>query len=78
VKYKKAVPYGVELKVVGRITEDNRRIFRGTGELYLPDGTLAASAEGRYLKRPVGQITDDDFMENDWFIPEDFPDEITI
>jgi uncharacterized protein (TIGR00369 family) len=78
VKYKRPVPYGVELKAVGRITRDNGRIFEGTGELYLPDGTLAASAEGKYMKRQLGQITDDDFEGNDWFMPEDFPDEISI
>lgn len=78
VKYKKPVPYGVELKAVGRITRDKRRIFEGTGEIYLPDGTLAASAEGKYMKRQLGQITDTDFVDNDWFSPEDFPDEISI
>ena len=78
VKYKKPVPYGVELKAVGRITRDSGRIFEGTGELYLPDGTLAASAEGKYMKRQLGQITDKSFSENEWFVPEDFPDEISI
>ena len=78
VKYKKPVPYGVELKAIGRITKDNGRLFEGTGELYLPDGTLAASAEGKFMKRKIGQITVGDFAENDWFIPEDFPAEISI
>ena len=78
VKYKRPVPYGVELKAVGRITNDNGRIFEGTGELYLPDGKLAASAAGKYMKRQLGQITDEDFKENDWFTPEDIPDEILI
>lgn len=78
VKYKRPVPYGVELKAIGRITKDNGRLFEGTGELYLPDGKLAATAEGKYMKRKVGQITDADFADNDWFTPEDFPDEISI
>lgn len=78
VKYKKPVPYGVELKAIGRITKDSGRTFIGTGELYLPDGTLAALAEGKYMKRQVSQITDRNFTENDWFVPTDFPDEITI
>ena len=78
VKYKKPVPYGIELKAVGRITVDKGRIFSGTGELYLPDGTLAASAEGKYMKRQLGQITDDEFVANDWFTPEDFPEKISI
>lgn len=78
VKYKMPVPYGVELKAVGRITRDRGRVFEGTGELYLPDGTMAASAEGKYMKRQLNQITADDFVANDWFTPEDFPDEIPI
>lgn len=78
VKYKRPVPYGVELKAVGRITKDSGRIFEGTGELYLPDGKLAASAEGKYMKRQLGQITDEEFVETAWFIPEDFPAEIVV
>ena len=78
VKYKRPVPYGVELKAIGRITRDSGRIFEGTGELYLPDGKLAASAEGKYMKRQLGQITEDDFVENDWFTPEDFPEELSL
>jgi uncharacterized protein (TIGR00369 family) len=78
VKYKQPVPYGVELKAVGRITKHNRRLFEGTGELYLPDGTMAASAEGKFMMRKLGQITDPDFVENDWFTPDDFPDEISV
>ncbi|MDT8419868.1 MAG: PaaI family thioesterase [Desulfuromonadales bacterium] len=78
VKYKKPIPYGVELKAVGRITKDRGRLFEGTGELYLPDGTLAASAEGKFMKRKLTQITDSDFIDNDWFSPDDFPDEISI
>ena len=77
-RYKKPVPYGVELKAVGRITRDSGRIFEGTGEIYLPDGTLAVSATGKYMKRQLGQITNSDFAENDWFTPEDFPVEISI
>jgi len=78
VKYKRPVPYGVELTAVGRISKDNGRIFAGSGEIYLPDGTLAATAEGKYMKRQLGQITDEAFMANDWFTPDDFPAEIEI
>ena len=76
VKYKRPVPYGVELKAVGRITNDSGRIFTGTGELYLPDGKLAASAEGKYKKRDHKQIIDDDITAEDWFTPAGVPDEL--
>lgn len=78
VKYKKPVPYGVELKAIGRISSDNGRIFEGTGELYLPDGTVAAEAQGKFMKRQIDQITTDDFTTNDWFVPAGVPDEITL
>ncbi|PLX79470.1 MAG: thioesterase [Desulfuromonas sp.] len=78
-RYKKPVPTGVELKALGRITRDGGRIFEGSGELFLPDGTVAAEAEGKYMKRNIDQITDQDFTANEWFVPEeDLPDEIHI
>jgi uncharacterized protein (TIGR00369 family) len=79
VRYKKPVPLGLELKAVGRITNDRGRIFEGTGELYLPDGEVAIEAEGKYMKRRLGQITDADFSANEWFVTEDdLPDEISL
>ncbi len=79
VKFKKPVPLNVELKVIGRLTEDRGRIFAGTGELYLPDGTIAATATGKYMKRTLDQITDTTFMEEEWFPAEgDLPDEIEL
>jgi len=78
VKYKRPVPYGTELKVVGRITGDNGRIFEGTGELYLPDGSVAATAEGKYMRRSLEKFTDAAFVDNHWFTPEDFPGEISL
>lgn len=67
IKYKKPVPTGIELKVIGRIDKDKGRIFEGTGELYLPDGTVAVSAVGKYLKRDLNQITKKEFVDEEWF-----------
>jgi len=79
VRYKKPVPLDCELKAVARITSEKGRIFEGTGELYLPDGSVAVEAEGKYMKRNLAQITDKDFTKNEWFPPDDsLPDEITI
>jgi len=66
-KYKKPVPLDVELKVVGRMTHDKGRIFEGTGELILPNGDIAVTASGRYMKRDVTQIVESDFIEDEWF-----------
>jgi uncharacterized protein (TIGR00369 family) len=66
VRYKKPVPLGVELRVVGRITRDSRRIFEGTGEILLPDGEVAVEGEGKYLKLTLDEITDYDYDESEW------------
>ncbi len=79
VKYKRPVPLGVELKVVGRVINDRGRLYEGTGELYLPDGTIAVTAQGKYMKRNLTQITDTNFIEEEWFSPDiETPDEIII
>ncbi|HKL26519.1 MAG TPA: hypothetical protein VJ910_09875, partial [Desulfuromonadales bacterium] len=64
---------------IGRITVDSGRIFEGTGEIYLPDGQVAVSAEGRYLRRRLDQITDSAFIANEWWPPlEESPEEISL
>lgn len=79
VKYKKPVPLNQELKVVGRLTNDKGRIFEGTGELYLPSGEVAVTATGKYMKRDLNKIVENDFLADEWFASdgEDFQ-EITL
>ena len=78
VEYKKPIPLDVELHVIGRITEQNSRFFSGTGEILLPDGTLAVLAIGRYMKVPLDKIADFDPAEFEWGVvarsddPEEF------
>jgi len=66
VRYKKPVPLDTELRVVGRITNENRRLFEGTGEILLPDGQVAVEGRGKYIKLPLEQIADFDYEEQDW------------
>lgn len=66
-KYKKPVPLGCELKVIGRMTNDKGRIYEGTGELLLPNGEVAVIAEGKYMKRDLNQIVENDFLGEEWF-----------
>jgi uncharacterized protein (TIGR00369 family) len=66
--YKRPIPLGVELKVVARITEKNSRFFHGTGEIVLPDGEIAVTARGKYLKAPLEKIADFDRVENEWAV----------
>ena len=64
---------------MGRITRDTRRLFEGTGEILLEDGSVAVEATGKYLKMTLGEITDDDFERREWFAdPRERPDELDV
>jgi acyl-coenzyme A thioesterase PaaI-like protein len=67
VKFRSPVPLDREVKVVARITRDSSRLFEGTGEILLEDGTVAAEAHGRYLKMPLESIASVQFGDSDWF-----------
>ncbi len=64
--YKKPLPYEVELKCVGRITRELRLLFEAEGEILLPNGEVAVTAKGRYVKLPVEQIADGFGESDDW------------
>ncbi len=66
IKFKKPIPLEEELKVVTKLTEDGRRIFKGTGKIVLPDGKVAAIGEGKYMKLPLEKIADFEKDENEW------------
>ncbi len=79
-KYRKPIPLGVELRIVGRVSRDDHRFFEGTGEILLPDGSVAVSAAGKYMKVPIDKITNTSMDAEDWFFignPDD-PREIEI
>ncbi len=67
VKFRKPVPVDREVKAIARITHDSRRVFEGTGEIVLEDGTVAAEAHGKYLKMPIEEIATAEFSEREWF-----------
>ncbi|RME97113.1 MAG: PaaI family thioesterase [Chloroflexi bacterium] len=66
IKFKKPVPTDAEIRVVGRITEDEGRIFLGSGEILLPDGRVAVEGSGKYMKLPLDKIADFDENEQEW------------
>ena len=59
VRFRRPVPLGVELEARGRITRRGSRLFEGSGEIYLPDGEVAVTAEGRYAAMPLDRIAAD-------------------
>jgi len=66
VRFRKPVPLDGELRAIGRITRDSRKLFEGTGEIVLEDGTVAVEASGKYMKLPIDQIAEGDFGR-EWF-----------
>jgi acyl-coenzyme A thioesterase PaaI-like protein len=66
VKFRKPVPIDPELHVVARLTTPPGRLYEGTGEIVLPDGTVVAEAWGRYMRMPIEKIADGDFSA-EWF-----------
>lgn len=71
VKYKKPVPTDCTIKIVGRITSENRRLFEGSGEIILPNGDVAVTATGKYMKMPVEKITEGEFEDDEWITMDD-------
>lgn len=69
-KFRKPVPLDREVRAVGRITRDTSRLFEGTGEIVLEDGSVAVEAHGKYLKMPIEGIVDTEFSRNEWFADE--------
>ena len=65
-KFRKPVPLDVEMRVVGRITAEHGRFFEGTGEILLPDGEVAVSGWGKYIKMPLEKIADFDAESQEW------------
>jgi len=76
----KPIPLDGEVRVLARITEDRKRLFRGSGEILLADGEVAVQGKGRYLKMDIGRIADFDIEEQEWRVvpaPDD-PETITL
>jgi uncharacterized protein (TIGR00369 family) len=77
VRFRKPVPLDREVRAVGRITKNSRRLFEGTGEIVLEDGSVAVEARGKYLKMPLEGVTDIGFSEREWF-RDDLPPPLEI
>lgn len=69
VRFRKPVPLDREVRAIARITRDSGRLFEGTGEIVLEDGTVAVEASGKYLRMPIERIAEGDF-ETEWFADE--------
>lgn len=65
-RFRRPVPLMESIRTIGRITRETRRHFEGSGEVLLPDNSIAVQAHGRYLKMPLDSISEFDFAEQQW------------
>jgi uncharacterized protein (TIGR00369 family) len=56
VRFRHPVPLGQPLTLVGKLTHLRSRTLEGRGEIQLEDGTVAAEAEGVYIRLPQEEI----------------------
>ncbi len=56
VRFRKPVPIGAPLVMTASITRQDGRVLEGHGEIRLPNGSLAAEADGVYLRIPDDQL----------------------
>ncbi len=65
-KFRKPIPLNQQLRIIGRLTKETNRIFEGSGEILLPNGEIAATGYGTYLRMPLSKITDFDPEQEEW------------
>jgi acyl-coenzyme A thioesterase PaaI-like protein len=79
VRFRKPMALDEEIRCVARITRDTSRLFEGSGEILLGDGSVAVEATGKYVKLSLADITDGDFAEREWFAdPRATPDAVDL
>jgi uncharacterized protein (TIGR00369 family) len=66
IRYVQPIPLEGTLRVVGRITKAGGRVFEGSGEILLEDGSVAAEGRGRYIRMPLDRIAEFDREEQEW------------
>lgn len=64
-------PAGVELIALGRISNEKSRMFEGRSELFLPDGTIAVTGHGRYVKLDMVALGGFDPEREEWGVRPD-------
>lgn len=66
VRFRQPVPLEGEVRAVGRITRNTSRLFEGTGEILLADGSVAVEGRGKYVKMGIEDIAEGGMNEREW------------
>lgn len=78
VKFKKPVPLNEEIKAVGKVTKDTRRIFQADGFIEDKDGNILAIATATYMKMSEERIAGKPLSPEEYFMVPDDVEEIEI
>jgi acyl-coenzyme A thioesterase PaaI-like protein len=65
-RYKAPIPLNQTLTILARVTRDARRIFEGTAELKLADGSVAVEASGKYFSVIGDMIPEEELEAQEW------------
>ncbi|MEA2008074.1 MAG: PaaI family thioesterase [Chloroflexota bacterium] len=71
VKYRKPVPTGKPIKIVGHAKTSKRRVATSTAEIYGPDGELLVEAEALLVDLPPEELAGVNLEEVGWKV---YPD----
>jgi acyl-coenzyme A thioesterase PaaI-like protein len=75
IRYRKPVPVGHKLKLVGHAGKDNGRVAYATGEIFDTSGNLLADAEAVYVNVPEETLAGVNLDDLGWKV---YPDEETV
>ena len=71
IRFRKNVPVGEPLRVVGQVEKSKSRMASSTGKIYGPDGDLLAEAKALLINIPEDAIKDVDLEALGWKVYQD-------
>ena len=71
VRYRRPIPIGQPLTVVGVMERLRSRTMEGRGEILLEDGTVAATADAKYMRLPEEQVAELKSQVGKWAVMPD-------
>jgi uncharacterized protein (TIGR00369 family) len=73
IRYRKPIPTGEPLSLMGKVLRRRGRIATAKSEIRLPDGTVAAEAEGTLVRLDEFDTQNDDLERLGWRVYPDGP-----
>lgn len=78
VKYRKVVPLDQTIYIESQVTSETSRTYDASGKLFLADGTVCATATGRFFKCQIEQVIAAPENTDLFYVNEELPKEIII